>query len=393
MEAVAKEVIAGSRANPSRPPFECIALLLQGGGALGAYQAGVYQALAEAGLDPDWIAGISIGAINAAIIAGNPPKARTDRLRDFWESVTTQPWYADPNWVAPEVAGHDAGRRLLHEASAAHAAVAGVPGFFRPRIPNPWFQRSGLREATSLYETRHLRATLERLIDFERINAGTCRFSVGSVNVETGNFVYFDTTTHRIGVEHVMASSALPPGFPPIKIDEAFYWDGGLVSNTPLQWVLDYGPRRDTLAFQVDLWSARGHVPTNMTDVLVREKEIRYSSRTRANTDRFAQMQRLRNAVAKAVASLPAELRTAPELAPLAGVANHAAFNIVHLIYRSKRHEGHAKDYEFSRLSMEEHWRAGFKDATRALHNPEIFQLPDRSEGVFTFDISGDDSR
>jgi NTE family protein len=382
--------VKSGSASPGRPPFACVALLLQGGGALGAYQAGVYDALAGADIHPDWIAGISIGAVNAAIIAGNPPQVRSKRLREFWESVTTQPWYADPDWVAPEVAQDEANRRLLHEASAAHAAIAGVPGFFRPRIPNPWLQRSGRREATSLYETRHLRASLERLIDFDRINAGGCRLSVGAVNVESGNFAYFDTTTHRIGVEHVMASSALPPAFPPIQIDGAFYWDGGLVSNTPLQWVLEYGPRCDTLAFQVDLWSARGHVPNNMVDVLVREKEIQYSSRTRANTDRFANMQRLRNTVAKAVARLPPGLRACPEMRPLMAIADRTVFNIVHLIYRPKRYEGHAKDFEFSRLSMEEHWCAGYEDAARALRNPAIFQVPD-GEGVFTFDISRDD--
>jgi NTE family protein len=378
----------GESANLKRPPFACIALLLQGGGALGAYQAGVYQALASVDIHPDWIAGISIGAINAAIIAGNPPSARTGALREFWEGVTTQPWYADPDWVAPKVAQDNAARRLLHEASATHAALIGVPGFFRPRIPSPWLQRSGRREATSVYETRHLRASLEKLIDFDRINSGATRLSVGAVNVETGNFAYFDTTTHRIGVEHVMASSALPPAFPPIEIDGAFYWDGGLVSNTPLQWVLEYGPRRDTLAFQVDLWSARGHVPTNMVDVLIREKEIQYSSRTRANTDRFAKMQRLRNAVARVVAKLPPELKASPELEPLLGIADHAVFNIVHLIYRSKRYEGHAKDYEFSRLSMEEHWRTGHEDAARALRNSAIFERPNEREGVFTFDVA-----
>ena len=371
-------------------PFDCVALLLQGGGALGAYQGGVYEALADAGIHPDWIAGISIGAVNAAIIAGNPPSARVRRLREFWQSITTQPWYADPGWITPQVVRDQAGRRILHEASAAHAALAGVPGFFRPRIPNPWLQRSGLREATSLYETRQLRANLKELIDFERINSGGCRLSIGAVNVETGNFVYFDTTTHRLGVEHVMASSALPPGFPPIEIDGAFYWDGGLVSNTPLQWVLDCGPRRDTLAFQIDLWSARGHVPTNMTDVMTREKEIRYSSRTRANTDRFAQVQRLRNAIAAALAKLPPEQRSSAELAPLTDMADRAVFNIVHLIYRSRRYEGHAKDYEFSRLSMEEHWQAGREDAARALLKPEVFQRPNSCGGVFVFDIGRD---
>ena len=266
-----------------RPPFERIALLLQGGGALGAYQGGVYEALAEAGLHPDWTAGISIGAINAALIAGNPPEERADRLRRFWELVSS-PGYGDG--LAPLLNG-DSGRTLLNQWSAGQALSLGAPGFFAPRLLTPWLCPHGSIEATSYYDTRPLRATLEQLVDFDRINSGAMRFSVGAVNVRTGNIAYFDSTTHRIRPEHVMASGALPPGFPAVEIEGEHYWDGGLISNTPLSWVVDNHPHRDTLAFQVDLWSSRGALPRNMAQVPTRQKEIQYSSRTRAESNRF----------------------------------------------------------------------------------------------------------
>ena len=242
-------------------PFEVVALVLQGGGALGAYQAGVYEALHEARIHPNWIAGISIGAINAAIIAGNPPENRVERLREFWTHVTTDgPWLGTGNAFLGLAHG-DAMREILNQMSAALALASGARGFFTARPFLPWLYPVGTPEATSFYDTADLKRTLERLVDFERINAGETRLSVGAVNVRTGNFVYFDTATHTIRPEHVMASGALPPGFPAVEIDGEHYWDGGVVSNTPLQWIAESEPRRDTLAFQVDLWSAQGELP------------------------------------------------------------------------------------------------------------------------------------
>lgn len=373
-----------------RPPFESIALLLQGGGALGAYQGGVYQALSEAHLDPDWVAGISIGAVNAALIAGNAPEARVGRLREFWERITrSDPFDGEPLLgMAPFAVRGDAARGLVNQLSAGAALVSGVSGFFAPRFPLAWLQPPGSPEATSHYDTAPLKSTLEELIDFDRINSGEVRFSVGAVNVSTGNFVYFDSTTHTIGPEHVMASGALPPGFPAVEIEGELYWDGGLVSNTPLQWVLESEPRRDTLAFQVDLWSARGTVPRSMTEVMTRQKEIQYSSRTRSNSDRFRYTQKLRNAVANLLEKLPEELRNSPEVAVLKPVAYTTVYNLVHLIYRAKQYEGDFKDYEFSRRSMEDHWLAGYHDTVRTLRHPEVLQRPDNLEGVLTFDLS-----
>jgi NTE family protein len=376
--------------SPGRPPFECIALLLQGGGALGSYQAGVYEALAEAGLHPDWVAGISIGAINSAIIAGNPPAERVAKLRAFWEAITANPlldWAASAG--ALDARG-DLARGLFNQTSALWALLAGASGFFALRRPIPWLHPQGAVEATSWYDTASLKSTLERLVDFDRINAGEMRFSVGAVNVRTGNFVYFDNTTHTIGPEHVMASGSLPPGFPAVEIEGEHYWDGGLISNTPLQWVVDRRPRRDTLAFQVDLWSARGEFPRNLAEVATRQKEIQFSSRTRANTDQFKRLQRVRCALASLLSKLPDELRDSEEAKLLSRVADRKVYNIVHLIYRSRTYEGDSKDYEFSRLTMEEHWRAGYHDAVRTLRHPEVLERPANLEGVFTFDLAED---
>jgi NTE family protein len=373
-----------------RLPFEIVALVLQGGGALGAYQAGVYEALHEVGIHPNWIAGISIGAINAAIIAGNPKDTRVDRLREFWTEVTADgPWPGAGN-ICIDLARGDAMRQFLNQMSAGFAMTSGARGFFTARALPPWLQPPGTAEATSFYDTSHLKRTLERLIGFDRLNSGDVRFSVGAVNVRSGNFVYFDNATRVIGPEHVMAGGALPPGFPPIEIEGEHYWDGGLVSNTPLQWVVNTEPRRDTLAFQVDLWSARGEFPRNIFDVMTREKEIRYSSRTRAGTDQFKYVQRLRHALADLIEKLTGDLRNSPEARLLANEAEHKVSNIVHLIYRAKNYEGHSKDYEFSRLSMQEHWRAGYHDARRTLHHREILERPTNHEGVLTFDLDRD---
>jgi NTE family protein len=367
-----------------RPPFECIALLLQGGGALGSYQAGVYQALAEANLHPDWVAGISIGAINSALIAGNAPERRVEKLREFWETISDSP-LSTPYLRSIEYA--DDFRRFINQSRAIGVLLFGAANFFKPRIPNPLFLPSSRIDALSHYDTSPLKQTLERLVDFDRINSGQMRFSVGAVNVRTGNFVSFDSTTHRIGPEHVMASGSLPPGFPATEIEGEYFWDGGLVSNTPLQWVLDTRPRQDTLAFQIDLWNARGELPSDLSEAEVRLKEIQFSSRTRAATNSVKKAQQLRQAFANVVKQLPDELRNQEDVKLLEAEVDDKVCNIVHLIYRARIYEGIAKDFEFSRRTMEEHWETGYDDTARSLSHPEVLQLPDRLEGVRTFDF------
>ena len=368
-----------------RPPFERIALILQGGGALGSYQAGVYQALAEANLHPDWVAGISIGAVNSALIAGNPPERRVDRLREFWETVSVSP-FGMPNFPFND----EFTRSVVNQIRSLGILLGGTPGFFQPRVPPPFFYPNGSPEALSYYDAAPLKATLERLVDFDLINDGRMRFSVGAVNVRTGNFVCFDNTTHQIGPEHVMASGSLPPGLPAAEIEGECYWDGGLVSNTPLQWVLDTSPRKDTLAFQLDLWSARGEFPRNLLESEARQKDIRFSSRTRMATDQFKKQQLLRCAVAKLLAKLPKDLLQTPEAEMLAAEADEKVYNVIQLIYRTKNYEGTSKDYEFSRRMMEEHWNSGYNDAVRTLRHPEVLERPNGEDRFFTFDLARD---
>jgi NTE family protein len=374
-----------------RPAFDCVALVLQGGGALGAYQGGVYQALAEAGLHPDWVAGISIGAINAALIAGNPPEKRVDRLREFWELITANPGGGWFDSIGSAMVRGDAARGAFSQIAATNVLMNGVPGFFKPRQPNPWLHLPGTLEATSYYDTSPLRATLERLVDFDRINApGEMRFSVGAVNVRTGNFAYFNARTHHIGPQHIMASGALPPGFAAVEIDGEHYWDGGLVSNTPLEWVVERNGREDMLIFQIDLWSSRGQYPSTIADVMSRAKEIQFSSRTRAATNNVRRRRKLGSALSSLLERAPADLKTGPDMRPIEDAADLSVYNIIQLIHRAESYEGQSKDYEFSRLAMEEHWSAGYHDALRTLRHPEVLQRPNTLDGVFTFDLAVD---
>jgi NTE family protein len=362
-----------------------VGLVLQGGGALGAYQAGVYATLADGGYEPDWIAGVSIGAINGALIAGNPPERRTERLRQFWETVT------DGVAVKPMLEG-DMARGIFNEWSALTSLASGVPGFFIPRVPPAWLQPWGTEAALSFYDTSPLRATLEQLVDFDLLNDGHPRLSVGAANIRKGNSVYFDTRERRIGPEHIMASAALPPGFPPVQIDGEYYWDGGVVTNTPLQYLLDAQHDTSMLIFQVDLFSARGSLPHNMLGVYERHKDILYSSRTRLNTDAARSQQELRSAVERLLEKLPAEFSGDEDVRYIRReCVRHMVMSVVHLIYREKNYETQTKDYEFSRFSMEDHWQAGINDTRRTLrHERAWLDPPEDPRGVRVFDIVRD---
>src|SRR4030081_787311 len=294
-------------------------LVLQGGGALGSYQAGAYQALCHHDFEPDWIAGISIGAVHAAIIAGNAREKRGERLKEFWEMVSAAvPWTPIPTG--------DGGRSVFNETSAALIAAFGVPGFFRPRLPPAPFWPQGSPQSQSYYDTAPLKKTLERLVDFDRINDLKTRLSVGAVGVASGNFKYFDNYEmkklgKRIGPEHIMASGALPPGFPSVEIEGEHFWDGGISSNTPLDYVLDEEVDRDLLIFQVDLFSARGQLPLSLLEASEREKDIRYSSRTRMNTDKNQQIHNARMALRDLIDKLPDDLKKEPSVEILCRMA------------------------------------------------------------------------
>ena len=373
------------------PRYDVVALVLQGGGALGAYQGGVYEGLHEAGIRPSWLAGISIGALNAAVIAGSPEAQRVDRLREFWETICTAPvdWPANQGMAANLPFAVDL-RSAHNTAAAMRALVMGQSGFFKPRFPPPFLSLFSGDAATSFYDTAPLRDTLERLVDFDRLNSGDVRVSVGAVNVRSGNLVYFDTAERRLRPEHFMASGALPPGFPAIEIDGEYYWDGGMVSNTPLSRVLSSEPRRDTLTFQVDLWSAKGRLPYDLKDVVSRQKDIQYSSRTRAVTNQMLQMQRMRQALQRLMEKLPETAKSDEEVQSIADLACHRAYNIIHLIYQSKAFEGHSKDYEFGPDAMREHWQSGLDDIRRTLADPGRLTRPAPEVGIVTHDVHRD---
>ena len=365
-------------------------LVLQGGGALGSYQDGAFQALCHQGFEPEWIAGISIGAINAAIIAGNPPEQRVARLKEFWELVSSPvPW-------SPLLRGEH-GRTVFSEASAALVATFGVPGFFTPRFPPAPLWPPGSPQSQSYYDTAPLRATLERLVDFDRINDLQTRLSVGAVSVTTGNFRYFDNVEFsklgkKIGPEHIMASGALPPGFPSIEIEGEHFWDGGIASNTPLDYVLDEETTRDLLIFQVDLFSARGPLPETLLEAAEREKDIRFSSRTRMNTDKNKQLHNTRRALCELIAKLPGELKNDPSVEALRAAVRENTVTVVHLIYRSKNYESSSKDYDFSHVGMIEHWGAGVRDVHLSMRRKEWLERPQSGETMVTYDLTGDGS-
>ena len=368
---------------PPRPATydKTVGLVLPGGGALGSYQAGVYETLASSQYLPDWVAGISIGAINAAIIAGNAPEHRVGRLREFWEGVTapTRHW---PSALSGPLAAWQ------QKASAFTAMMFGQPGFFAPRTPQDWLSPHDL---VSYYDTAKLKGTLERLVDFDRINAaGGTRLSVGAVNVRTGHFAYFDSEKDTIRPDHVMASGALPPGFPPIEIDDEHYWDGGLFSNTPLQYMIDYSPRRSRLIFQVDLFAAHGRVPHNLDEVEERAKDIRYSSRTKTATAMLSEKHDVRHAINELYELLPPKLANTAQARRLYEFGCVTEMDIVQLIYRPLAPQGAQKDYEFGRATMDARWQQGLADeCTTLLASPWLAPTP-KDLGVRVFDVMHD---
>ena len=369
---------------------EHIVLVLQGGGALGAYQAGVYEELAKFPREPHWVAGVSIGAINAALIVGNPPAKRVERLREFWHLVSSGSDSIAPWWNPWSTPLSDMQRTPLHQFNALIAASVGVPGFYSPRVPPAFMNPDGTADALSFYDTAPLRKTLEELVDFDLINSRKVRLSVGAANVLTGNSVYFDNQHQRIEPEHIMASGALPPAFPPVIIDGEPYWDGGIVSNTPLQYVLDQPQLGKILIAQVDLFSAHGQMPVDIASVLARQKDIIYSSRTRFNTDKLAQIQRNKQTMLALINKLPKSVRDSPDVKALSAASQTKHVDIVHLIYRHNRFELESKDYEFSRNSVLEHWAVGQRDMKHTVEHPDLLTKSTVDDGVTVYDLAHD---
>ncbi len=363
-----------------RAKYDQSILALQGGGALGAYQAGVYEGLAEAGMLPTWVVGISIGGINAAIIAGNPPERRVERLRTFWDRVSSYAPLMPPAWF-------DAMRPALKNLSAASVMSFGIPIFFVPRIPSPFFAPDNTPGALSFYDTSPLNRTLEELVDFDLINSRKVRLSLGAVSVREGCSVYFDNSRTRITADHVRASGSLPPGFPPVTIDGGDYWDGGIVTNSPLAYVADEKPKTRVLIVAVDVFNAKGELPQNLDQVQERAKDIQYASKMRLNTDRIREIGEMRAALGRLLCKLPDQLKDDPDAQKLASVCDERDFTILRLINRRTTTSGNNKDYEFSRATVNEAWAAGLEDVRSSRANVERIRPMDLVPGVHVYDL------
>src|SRR3984885_6763070 len=363
-------------------PDRCdrVALVLQGGGALGAYQAGVYQALHEEGMEPDWVCGVSIGAINSAIIAGNPPERRLEKLRIFWERITARKvWHYTPDG--------DIYRKARNLTSSWMTTTLGQPGFFKPHDVNPWFSPAGAKTATSYYDTEPLRQTLLELVDFDLINSRKIHFAVGAVNVLTGNFLYFDNKKEVIGPEHVMASGALPPALPMVKIGTDHFWDGGIVSNTPLQHLLDQDDKTNSLVSQAALFGPRGMLPGDIRGVRPRQKDIIFPPPPRHNTDIYKRMNNLKLLLAKALEKVPQDQLSEDDRGGPDQLSNLPEITILQIIYQQKAYEGDSKDHEFSATSMREHWQSGLDDTRRTLKPRDWLALPEDGMGILVHDV------
>jgi NTE family protein len=343
-----------------------VVLVLQGGGALGAYQGGAYTALAEHGMNIDWVVGTSIGAINGALIAGNPPELRAERLAGFWQLVAS-----DGPTLFPDFGGADWLRPWTNATRMLGVVMHGIPGFFQPRQGGNWDLSKPVPTAeVGFYDTSPLGATLNRFVDFDYLNAGHVRFTVCAVNVATGELKQFDNGNGaRLTARHIMASGALPPGFPPVEIDGEIYWDGGIYSNTPIDIVLDDAERKDTLCFMIDLWDPTESAPNSIAAAIARQKDIQYASRSSEHLDDHRKMQNLRRAVRILSQHLPAKERKSPELKRLIGLGCESSINIVRLIMKALPDDDHMKDIDFSRETLNARWAAGQIDTKRALHH------------------------
>jgi len=349
-----------------------IVLVLQGGGALGAYQAGVYQALHEAGIEPDWVIGTSIGAINASLIAGNAPSDRLSRLRDFWKRIEfsglqsafgSVPFFgaAAANWIT---------------------TTMGVPGFFKPNPLALLGQNAPVgSESAAFYSTTPLEQTLTELVDFELVNSGATRLTIGAANVRTSEMRYFDTKSDHLSVKHVMASGALPPAFPPVRIGEDLFWDGGILSNTPVEIIFDDNPRRNSVVFVVHIWNPQGLEPQTLGEVANRQKELQYSSRAASHILRQKQIHRLRHVIAELAKQLPDSKKDSDKIRELAGYGCLTRMHVIRLLAPQLNGEDHTKDIDFSPSGIRARWNAGLEHTSAVLRQSPWLQSADPIDG------------
>lgn len=340
-----------------------VVLVLQGGGALGSYQAGVYQALHEAGIEPDWIIGTSIGAINASLIAGNEPQNRVPRLREFWRRLEH-----NPVWGFPGAWGFAGQASFQDTLSYWSTVLGGIPAFFKPNLPAHWGVHFPLGpDNAGYYSTAPLETTLLELVDFSQANRGAPRLTVGAAHVRSSEMRYFDSRMGEIGVKHILASGALPPAFPPVRIDGELYWDGGILSNTPTEAVFEDNPRRNSLIFAVHMWNPTGPEPDTIWDVLHRHKDIQYSSRIASHISRQQQSHKLRHIISELALQLPSQLRNTPQMKELASWGCTTRMHVVQLLAPRFDNEDHTKDVDFSHRGIMRRWEAGYDHTLRIL--------------------------
>ena len=347
--------------------------MLQGGGALGSYQAGVYQALHEAGVEPDWVVGTSIGAINGALITGNPPEVRVAQLREFWRQIAYE-WPLQCARMFP----------FIGQATANLVTMtAGNPEFF---VPNPravWDLQARLGpEQAGFYSVQPLHATLDTLIAADAIGREHTRLTVGAARVTTSEMVYFDSDRMDLTLDHIMASGALPPAFPAVRVGDELFWDGGTLSNTPLEIIFEENPRRPSLIFEVQLWNPEGDEPTTMFEVMTREKDVRYSSRSATQVLRQKQLHKLRHIIGELASRLPEAARADPEVVRMAGYGCATRMHVVRLMAPRLEHDDYSKDIDFSASGIAARWQAGHADTVAVLAQAPWTRDVDPMEGV-----------
>ncbi|MDP3532999.1 MAG: patatin-like phospholipase family protein [Alphaproteobacteria bacterium] len=349
--------------------YKRIALACQGGGSLGAYHIGAYQAMQEAGYLPDVVSGISIGAFTAALIAGNNPENRMEKLKAFWDTISW-PEIMNGMPIPPEM------RKMHNSMTSMQGFIFGQPNFFEPRVPGAKHQPKGSLGAISHYDTSKLKGTLLKFVDFDRINSKKTQLLLGATRIKDGQLVFFDSAKTKIGPEHVMASGAFPPGFPPVEIDGEMYWDGGCVSNTPLEGIYEIEPRVHTLVFMIDLFNPIGEVPKDMEGVSIRTKDIMFTSRTAHHIEQISKRHNLKKALGHILAKIPADLKNDPIVKEIKAFASDSDFDIVHILYNAPSYEVDTKDCEFSKTSIKDRSDHGYTDMKNAVENSPWLREP-----------------
>jgi NTE family protein len=382
---------AAANPEPARILPGQIVLAFQGGGALNAYQGGVYQALHEADIEPDWVIGTSSGAINAGIIAGNPPDQRLERLREFWTSMEYKPWWEGSPFLAPWLGNSRLAAEMLNQAAHISAFFCGVPGYYAPNHALALGVNAPLGvERAALYTTEDLAKTMAGLTDPAWFNSGRPRLTVSTVNVTTGCMQYFDSARMPLNLSHVLASAALPISFPAVRIDGAPYWDGGIYSNTPIEVVFDDNPRRDSIVFADQMWHSSGREPQTFLDVLSREKDIQFASRDVSHIARQQNIHRLRHVVRELVRLMPEEQRETQEVKELAAYGCRTFMHIVRLNAPYIEGEGNSRDFDFTREGIRLRWKAGHDDTARVLEQRPWKVEVDPMVGVAVHDCQPD---